>query len=77
MAGTAAESWGSRLTGMVVIIAFLVMAASVYALEKENLDQKVTEGDETHYVMRLSNSQGQPGRVGHYHVWPVSTLSNS
>ncbi|KAG6669335.1 hypothetical protein I3843_01G228900 [Carya illinoinensis] len=74
MAGTAAESWGSRLTGMVVIIAFLVMAASVYALEKENLDQKVTEGDETHYVMRLSNSQGQPGRVGHYHVWPDMKL---
>lgn len=72
MAGIGAERpWVSRLIGMVVVIAFLVMI-SVYALEKENSDQKVTEVDEPHYVMRLSNSKGQHGPVGHYHVWPVS-----
>lgn len=67
MAGIASERWGSKVIGMVVV-SVLVMA-TVYVLEKENLGQKAT--NEPHYVMRVSSKAPPPPSAGNYHhVWP-------
>ncbi|KAB1218563.1 hypothetical protein CJ030_MR3G026443 [Morella rubra] len=77
MAGIGSERWGSKLIG-IIVIAFLVMA-SMYVVAKGSFEQKAssyqaTEQVELHHVSKSSNSQGQLGRVGHVHVWPLEKL---
>ena len=70
MGGIGSEWWRPRLIGMVVIT--LLVMASLYIVTKDSLEHKasshkVTKEVETHFVMKVSNSQRHP-----HHVWPVS-----
>jgi hypothetical protein len=73
MAGIGYERWGSRLIiGLMVVIAFLVMASAKQTSEQRAATYKVTEEVEPHYVMKLSKAAAPSG---HKHVWPVLNLS--
>ncbi|GMY34174.1 sulfite exporter TauE/SafE family protein 3-like isoform X2 [Fagus crenata] len=68
MGGIGSEWWRPRLIGMVVIT--LLVMASLYIVTKDSLEHKasshkVTKEVETHFVMKVSNSQRHP-----HHVWP-------
>jgi hypothetical protein len=73
MAGIGYERWGSRLIiGLMVVIAFLVMASAKQTSEQRASTYKVTEEVEPHYVMKVSKAAAPSG---HKHVWPVLNLS--